>query len=256
MLRLFRFIFKVTVPMKKIVLFVCFVITTCFYGYSQSLSLADSTGPIANNATVTRHGHTGDDEISGFIFVRNNTPASIDVVVKKVEISLVSGTMNTFCWGLCFPPNVYESPNPLAISGNTTDSVDFSGHYNPLGFNGISTIRYVFFNRANPSDSACVNVAFDALFDGTGKQIVKNILSGAFPNPANNTVNFEYAINSENASSVIIRNLVGSVVKKSMLTGSEGKLSVLTGDLPEGIYFYSLEVDGKAITTRKLIVRH
>jgi hypothetical protein len=242
--------------MKKIVLFGIFVVTTCFYGYSQSLTLADSTGPIANNATVTRHGHISDDEITAYIFVRNNTASPIDVVVKKVEISLVSGTMNTFCWGLCFPPNVYESPNPLSINGNTTDSVDFSGHYNPLGFNGISTIRYVFFNRANPSDSVCVNVSFDALFDGVGKQIVRNILSGAYPNPANNTVNFEYSLNSENASAVIIRNLVGSVVKKSTLTGAEGKLTVFTGDLPEGIYFYSLDVDGKAITTRKLIVRH
>jgi len=63
-------------------------------------------------------------------------------------------------------------------------------------------------------------------------------------------------MNRENAGSVIIRNLLGSVVKKSTLTSEEGKLSIVTGDLPEGIYFYSLDVDGKTMTTRKLIINH
>jgi hypothetical protein len=114
----------------------------------------------------------------------------------------------------------------------------------------------VFFIESNPSDSVCVNVTYNALPVGINNQTARNILSGAFPNPANNTVNFEYSLNTENAGSVVIRNLVGSVVKKSTLTSVEGKLSVFTGDLPEGIYFYSLDLDGKTMTTRKLIVSH
>jgi len=241
--------------MKKIVLFVFLAMTTFYYGYSQSLTLADSTGPLANNANVTRQGHNMDDEIPCHIFVRNTTAAAIDVIVKKVEISLVSGSVNTFCWGLCFPPNVYVSP-PFTLNANTTDSVNFSGHYNPLTFAGASVIRYVFYVQSNPNDSVCVNVTYDALYVGINNQTAKNILSGAYPNPSNNTVNFDYSLNTENEGSVIIRNLVGSVVKKSTLTSAEGKLSVFTGDLPEGIYFYSLDVDGKTMTTRKLIVRH
>jgi hypothetical protein len=69
-------------------------------------------------------------------------------------------------------------------------------------------------------------------------------------------VNFDYFLDIENAGSVIIRNLLGSVVKKSALTNAEGKLSVFTGDFPEGIYFYSLDMDGKTMITRKLIIRH
>jgi hypothetical protein len=241
--------------MKKIVLFVLLAMTTCTYGYSQSLTLADSTGPLANNANVTRQGHVNED-IESFIFVRNTTSSPIDVMVKKVEISLISGSVNTFCWGLCFAPNVYVSPDPKTINAFTTDSTDFSGHYSPLTFAGASVIRYVFYVQANPSDSVCVNVTYNALEVGVHNQTAKNILSGAYPNPANNTVNFEYSLNTENAGSVIIRNLLGSVVKKSVLTSAEGKLSIFTGDLPEGIYFYSLDVDGKTMITRKLIVRH
>ena len=229
--------------------------TTCYYGYSQSIALADSTGPLVNNANVFRQGHVNDDEILSHIFVRNTTSSPVDVIVRKVEISLVSGSMNTFCWGVCFPPNVYESP-ALTVNANTTDSVDFSRHYNPLGFKGASIIRYVFLNRADTVDSVCVNVTYNALEVGIPNQTANNILSGAYPNPANNTVYFEYFLNKENTGSVIIRNLLGSVVKKSVLANPEGKLSVFTGDLPEGIYFYSLDVDGKTMTTRKLIIRH
>lgn len=242
--------------MKKIVLFVFLAMTTFYYGYSQSLTLADSTGPLANNANVNRQGHVNDDEIVSHIFVSNTTNSPIDVLVKKVEISLVSGSMNTFCWGLCFAPNVYISPDPITVNALTTDSVNFSGHYNPFTFTGASVIRYVFYVQSNPNDSVCINVTYDALYVGINNQTAKNILSGAYPNPANNTVNFNYSLNTGNEGSVIIRNLVGSVVKKSILTGAEGKLSVITGDLPEGIYFYSLDVDGKTMTTRKLIVRH
>jgi hypothetical protein len=242
--------------MKKFILFVFFALSTFYYGYSQSLTLADSTGLLANNANVTRQGHSDGIEITSFFFVHNTTSATVAVMVKKVEISLIAGSVNTFCWaGTCFGPNVYVSPDPEYINAHATDSTDFSGHYTSA-FPGASIIRYVFFIQSNPSDSVCVNVTYNAYPVGIDNQTARNILSGAFPNPANNTVNFEYSINTENAGTVIIRNLLGSVVKKSVLTSAEGKLSVFTGDLPEGIYFYSLDMDGKAMTTRKLIISH
>ena len=241
--------------MKKVVLLILLAMTACTYGYSQSLTLADSTGPIANNGNVTKQGHNMDDEILAHVFVSNTTASPIDVIVKKVEISLIPGTVNTFCWGFCFPPNIYVSP-PYTVNAHSTDSVNFSGHYNPLTFAGASVIRYVFYDSANPDDSVCVNVTYDALYVGINNQAAKNILSGAYPNPANNMVYFDYSLNTENTGTVIIRNLVGSIVKQSILTGTTGKLSVLTGDLPEGIYFYSLDVDGKTVTTKKLIIQH
>ena len=223
--------------MKKIVLSVFIILSICSYSYSQSVSclqslaLADSAGPVANNSTRTLHGHVNDAEINSYMFVKNLTSSTISVKVKKVEISLISGSTNTFCWGLCYPPNVYISdPEALDINAHATDSTDFSGHYSPNGFEGISTIRYVFFNQANPLDSVCVNIDYDALFVGVTEQTARNILSGAYPNPANSTVNFEYSLNGENTGSVVIRNLLGTVIKKSDLTSSGNKLSIFTGD--------------------------
>lgn len=242
--------------MKKSILLLIFALLTFYTGFSQSLALADSTGPISNNSNIARRGHPSDDEIVAYVFVHNTTASAIDVMVKKVEINILGGTTNTFCWGLCFPPNIYISPDPKTINGNSWDSIDFSGHYNPLTITGGSKIRYVFFNRANPSDSVCVNVNYEAWMVGIDNQIAKNTLSGAYPNPANNMVTFEYSGNNANAGSVIIRDIVGTIVKQSDLASTSGKVSVNTADLPDGIYFYSLVVNGTSVTTKKLVVRH
>jgi hypothetical protein len=242
--------------MKKTVLFVLFTISIFSYGFSQSLALADSSGPVVNNSTIYHYGHVSDAEILSYMFVKNTTSATIGVKVKKVEINLVSGSVNSFCWGLCFAPNVYISPDPININAHATDSTDFSGHYTPSGNEGVSTIRYVFFNTTNTSDSVCVNIIYDAYPDGIANQTTKNSLSGAYPNPANNTVNFDYSLNSVNDGSVVIRNLPGIVVKKANLKSTESKVSIFTGDLPEGIYFYSLEINGKSLSTKKLVIMH
>jgi hypothetical protein len=69
-------------------------------------------------------------------------------------------------------------------------------------------------------------------------------------------VNFEYSLNSGNDGSVVIRNLPGIVVKRAVLKSTESKMSIFTGDLPEGIYFYSLDINGKSMSTRKLVIMH
>jgi len=242
--------------MKKFVLIVLFSFSIFANSFSQSLTLADSVGAVANNSTIIRSGHINDAEILSYIFVKNTTSAAIAVKVKKVELNLGTGTINTFCWGLCFPPNVYVSPDPLTINAHATDSVDFAGHYTPSGFEGLSTVRYVFFNAANPSDSVCFNVSYDTYPLGVSNQTIKNTLSGAYPNPANNVVNFEYSLNTGNNGSVVIRNLVGMVIKQSDLISSDNKIAVLTSDLPDGIYFYSFVVDGRTVSTHKLIIKH
>lgn len=242
--------------MKKTILLIAFAFASCYYGFSQSLSLADSTGPIANDGSIVRRGNPADDEIVAYIFVHNNTESAMDVMVKKVIIDTITGTTNSFCWGLCFPPFVYVSPDPKTIEANTWDSIDFSGHYNPLTLTGASKVRYVFYNRANVSDSVCVNVTYEAWMAGIDNQTAKSTLSGAYPNPANNMVSFEYAGNNDNTGSVIIRNIVGTIVKQSNLASTSGKVNVNTADLSDGIYFYSLVVNGTSVTTKKLVVRH
>ena len=242
--------------MKKIFLSLLFCGIIGYIGYSQSLALSDSAGAIPNNSNITVSGLPTADEIVSYIFVKNISASSVSVKVKKVELSLVDGSGNTFCWGLCFSTTVYVSPDPKSIEKDSINKIDFSGHYYPTTKKGVSVIRYVFFVTDNPADSVCVNVTYSAFPLGIGNIQEKPSLSNAYPNPAGNHVNFDNSLQPGNEGQLIIRNLLGSVIKESVLQGTSEKLTINTTDLADGIYFYSFLVNGQNRFTRKLVIRH
>jgi hypothetical protein len=242
--------------MKKYLLLASLTVVMAFIGYSQSLSLSDSTGQIANNSTIIKWGLPSADEIVTFLNVTNNTSHAIPVKVKKVEIDVAEGSMNLFCWGLCFAPSVYVSPDPLTINANSTNTTDFSGHYTPNGAVAISVIRYVFFNSDNPSDSVCVNVMNDTYPSGIANKVIKPALSNAFPNPANGFTHFDYSIPEGTKASMVMRNVIGSTVKEMTIQSGSGRLTINTSDLTEGVYFYSFLVNGDPLFTKKIVVKH
>jgi hypothetical protein len=243
--------------MKKIVLLLCLTGIAVFYGYSQmNLTLSDSLGALPNDTTIVKTGAPSTEEIITYIFVKNNSANTMQVKVKKVELSLHPGTLTYFCWGLCFAATVFESPDPLAILAGHENTTDFSGHYNPFDSVGVSIVRYVFFDKDNRNDSVCVNVKYDTRSTG-----IENIAGyahsiSAFPNPAGNTSSFSYKLAQGTSGSIVIRNLLGSVVKQIPLGNPEGKIAVSVNDLAEGIYFYSLLENGMSVITKKLVVKH
>jgi hypothetical protein len=48
--------------------------------------------------------------------------------------------------------------------------------------------------------------------------------------------------------------MLGSKVKNVNLTGDQGTLKMDVANLPSGMYFYTLSVDGKGISTKKMLV--
>lgn len=238
--------------MKKLFLFVYLVGVVGCIGYSQSLSLSNENGPVANNAYVDVLGYPTDDEIVVEMNVTNNTADTLPVMLKKVELSMVPGTSSMFCWGLCYSPSVYVSPDPLKIGGNSTNTGDFSGHYLPSGYSGMSVIRYVFYDERNPSDSVCFNTNFHAYGVGFEEQPAANTLS-AYPNPANGNVTITYS--GPEAGTLVIRNVLGTTVKEIATGKASGKVTVSVSDLASGIYFYSFVANDKVISTKKLVVK-
>jgi hypothetical protein len=164
------------------------------------------------------------------------------------------GTSNVFCWGLCYSPEVFVSPDSILVDAGTTNTADFSGHYIPTGVLGISTIRYVFFDINNLSDTVCVNINFSTYPESINE--LSNVsLSNAYPNPANNAVSFSCSILQNSDAKLIIRNILGSVVKEVGIVNS-GKISMNTSELADGVYFYTFIVNGNSQGTKKLVIRH
>ncbi len=227
--------------------------------FAQNLVLLDSLAgqlqPLAPNATVVKHGHTN-VEIVKYLAVKNNSADSLHVKVKKEYVNVLHGTINMFCWGLCFGPDVMVSPWSKTIKAGEINTLDFSGHYQPGTVTGASIIRYTFFVDENPNDSVSVLIEYSAYPLGTNQPGTKDLLSEAYPNPSSVQASFNYALPEGSAGEIVVRNLLGTTVANIMLDGTSGKTAIDVTNLREGLYFYTLILNGKVVLTRKMVVRH
>ena len=80
--------------------------------------------------------------------------------------------------------------------------------------------------------------------------------SAAYPNPASGSISLEYNIPFGSSGKIMLRNLLGSIVRKVNLEKSEGIAVISTNDLKDGLYFYSVILNNKIEVTRKLVIKH
>lgn len=242
--------------MKKFVLLFSTVVLLSAVVFAQSLSLSDTNGvSVANNTTINIQQPPTSEAIASCIWVINNSAIAVDVKVKKVEISLTDGHYNTFCWDVCYPPNIYESIGTVRIGIGETFKL-FTGDLTPNGIVGTDLIRYVFFVDGNTTDSVCYNVNFFASTQGINDPVKKHAeLSNAYPNPAINNTSLSYTLPKEVKNAEIrMYNLTGSVVKKIVLNEKEGRVTISTSELNTGLYYFTLVADHNVIITRKVII--
>ncbi len=85
----------------------------------------------------------------------------------------------------------------------------------------------------------------------------KITVSNIYPNPANDQAELDYTISpSLRDARLIIYNVLGSQMNELPLSKTERKIRVDTREMPTGLYFYQLSVDGKKVATKKMLVRH
>jgi len=248
--------------MKKLLLSFCLMLAMAYFGYTQGVQLAltDSNGLIQPNSHLSKNGLPTDLEIVKHLNVvnTNTTGNALDVLVKKTYIYKVPGAGCDFCWAACYSEEVFVSPESLPILPGDTNKY-FSSHYRPLGNKGMSTVRWTFFEERNPLDSVCVNIDYSAFPAGMDDNQLSLVSFSAYPNPADQSATFSYELSDDlkSASAIlVVRNVLGSALYQGVLQNNSGKIIVNTANLCNGVYFYSLNVNGKSVITKKLIVKH
>ncbi len=241
--------------MKKLILLGLLIAGT-LTSFGQSFVLTNDNGPIPNGSGFMVSGDAG-NLLDGFAYITNVSAVGVDVHVKKFDVTHVAGSESYFCWGLCYGPSTYLSIDPVNLGAGVTNNVDFSAHYMANGNFGTSRVLYTFFNKNNPNDSVAFYIDWNAGAIGINDPSEKVSFSNAYPNPANKVVSFTYSLPSGKYSDakVIVKNLLGEVVKSQVLEGSKGKLQLNISDLNTGVYFYSLVLDGSIFSTKKLVVK-
>lgn len=242
--------------MKKLALFLFASIVT-MTAFSQSIKLYFNGEPCGDTLNYTV-GRMYDDN-TVVIGVMNNTNDSLFITVEKEVISELDGAYNTFCLGACYDPSITVSPRTLNLAaGQTSVNEDLHFVYNPMGALGTTTVKYKFYDERLNEAPTQIIVNYITEDVGIANHVVNVNKFNAYPNPATSQVTVQYELANRMAGDnahIIITSLVGNKVCSQPINSSNGKATIDLSNLVAGIYFYSLEVNGQIISTKKLIVK-
>jgi len=242
--------------MKKLVLSLLVLLGFFFVSSAQMLELYHEGELFEMGEKVTIIEYPQEFELVAHMSVKNVSSETLTLLCRKIELEVVPGTSNVFCWGICYAPSVYLSPLTVVLGpGETTD--EFSGHYMPNLIEGMNKMCYSFFPESSPNDSTYFYVDFWST-ESVGISEPSNnsvFVSNPYPNPATSQVTFDYNLPEGTQSAVInIHNLLGAKVKEIIISGFNGKTTIDVNDLNDGIYFYSVNVDNEILETKRLVV--
>lgn len=245
--------------MKKIFTLILMLATVATF--AQSLTVAYEGTPVNNGDTLEVVVPQLNTTIDYYLDLTNVTDNDVTVIVYKSELDMSEGASASLCvGGSCFPPATMET-NPFIIPAHTTLSHtgDNPGDAFHLGYKALTTgTSYVMFTFANDDNNDdCVSVTFKLVYDPTSIDKVSQVTKmRAYPNPASDNVTVEYAV-SGNANKVqlVIKNMLGATLYTKSLDVNGSKLRMDVSEYPAGIYFYSIEADGRPLVTKKLLVK-
>lgn len=242
--------------MKKTATTFCLLLSF-FYGYSQGIVLFDHDNNVITNSVVDVNLPPDSSAIEEVVINNSGTITDTLKVIRTLKIIDVDD-LTQFCFGgLCYSHATNVSSLTLIVTpGNTIDYSENGFHALLTAGNACMTrmVHYRFYNVNNLADSAGVTFRYLCTTSINEKTVEPATISYAYPNPANSSVAFKYAMNGGTDGEIIFYDMVGNAVKTVNLSDKQGTAKVNITDLATGIYFYTFMVDQKAISTRKLIV--
>jgi len=242
--------------MKKIFTLIFALLIAASCAFAQSLTLTYEGTDINDGDTVEVTVPALNVGTDFFMDVTNASEEDVNMRVYKEALDIVEGASASFCiGGACYNSNVSQIvflPAQSTLSHSSPDAFHLT-YKTPTA--GTSFFRFTFTNDDNSDDKT--SVVFKLVYDPTS--IVSMAVATkmrAYPNPASDNVTIEYAYtgNSSNVK-LVIKNLVGATLFTKKLDANGNKVKVDVSEYNAGIYFYSIEADGRPLITKKLLVK-
>lgn len=233
--------------MKRVILLVGLVLPVLLA--AQSFQITNAQPNVSGDGTTTVEGHAD---------LKNISSSTKIVKVERILNNLASGHQSYFCWDECFAPPTNVSGNDTLAPGAT--STKFKSYLMPGNTSGTSVIAYRFYDINNPSDTAVQQFTYTiSTATSADRNIgIRNVndISVAYPNPAGTFTKVDYELSSQaKDASIKIYNILGTEIRRIELNSRQGSIQIDTDIMTEGMYLYSLVVNGKTISTRKFIVK-
>lgn len=229
---------------------------------AQSFQLQDTLGNDISGTTLNVTNPGGDiyNAFSEEVTFKNISATTKNVKCKRVIVNAFPAAMNNyFCWVSCYGPFTNVSPTAETVTSNQLVKI-FHGYVNPNGTTGAGTIRYVFYDEANVTDSVFVNINFTVTATTALKNStpLKTTVSSIFPSPASTVaylkINDVASYNNKKIS-LKIYNMLGKEVAKQTINSLQETIAIENlNDMPSGIYFVTLLADAKEIATKRLVI--
>jgi hypothetical protein len=241
-------------PMKQNIFLIC-ILAFCLPNIiGQNLSLKDLNDEVVSNDTVYVNGDTNDNLIETGIKITNSSSSSINVKVKKEEISVIEGTENYFCWKECYAPDVFVSPELMTIEAGATNDRSFKADYKPKQKNGVSKILYTFFNTDDTNDLVTVLIVFNVSTATNTLNVDWNKNnSKPFPVPAKDYTTIKYELANTNDVKFNVFNLQGKKIEERLINQNKGEITLYANRYKQGIYFYKFIKQGQIIDSGKIV---
>lgn len=197
----------------------------------------------------------GYSEADAYVYLRSLS-TSLEQLNVSVQISPMEGfdiVPISICVNTCKEGAFSE---PFIIGSNERKEVHFeveTSNMSPLS--GVVEFIVTKDDSEGATESRFVKFVNSASLATIAKQA--KVSMEVYPNPASNIAVFQYKTgNTAQSASIVIRDMVGKVVRKINLeTMGTSQKKVSISDLNPGVYFYSYVLDGNIISTKKLIVR-
>lgn len=244
--------------MKKIITSIAFV-TVSLVGFAQSLDVLNHSTKVDVSNTIFDVSIGANASLITEFYVTNTDAASHTYKCRRTIFTIDATDSTRFCWGgLCYNwPTNLSSQNLTVAPGDTMDFSDFGFHAEFLSKMATTTrtVHYQFYDIATPSDSTGITIRYNSTVGVDEMDKIGGTISNVFPNPANMSVSVKYDINEfSNKGVIIFYDMLGKAVKEIALNDKKGTAKINVDDLNAGIYFYTFMVDGKAISTKKLVI--
>lgn len=243
--------------MKKIfTLLLLFSVTLAF---GQSLQVSYEGRVINSGDTVHMAVNNPRGDNYYYFDIKNTAGDTVWIQIKKEEVSVVEGSLNTFCFGECYEGDVSDIMPAAAgetLSHSNGSSHYFYSNYAPNEHIGVTVVRYRVINSSNESDEVCFTATYSH-----GVKICNakaEVLSfNAYPNPAESQVSIKYNLKSSSSDEVnlVLKNIMGQTIYRSQVGKKSDNVTIDISSFPAGLYLYSLESNGAILLTKKLYIK-
>lgn len=248
--------------MKQITTLALFLSFASFTN-AQSIQLLYNSADVVNDSLIVYSGPADMAQMEVDVEVLWLPEGSANINVRRYEVDVQAGTGNYFCWGVCYASQdagarpVWAALPQHALTLAQLDTVrNFHAYHEPRGVVGTSTYRYVWYNTAEPTDTAWVDIQFNSTAVGIEERAssVKNMQ--VYPNPTlGNDVEVVLDLNGNAQNTkLVVYNMVGERVRTATVRGLQSRTVVSTSDLSAGLYFITVERNGSALATKRFVV--